>query len=430
MRLGLGWVLGAALGLSAAQGCGSSEDNDQRACVPGASQSCAGPLDCDGYQVCNDEGSAFEPCMCGEGGSSGRGGTSDSGGSAGTSGGGGGTGDSGGSAGASDGGSSSGTSDAGGSGATSDGGAGGTTSGGETNTGGTGPATVTSATSSGGSGTSSGGSSGDGGTSTAGGGTGGSCSMEPTVMVLVDASSSMWDNQFWEPLREAVLGAVQELESEVSFGFATFTGRAGTCPLELNTVDIGLDSYEDIAEFYNAIEHPGVATEGPTAAALYTMSAALQSNLNDSRKAILLVTDGNPDFCDTGQTECRADVTVRVLQDAAAAGIPTLVAGLPDPGIDQDWLTAMANAGQGQPVSAPRSTEFCDGIPAGTAAILEGIEPDAWPSATYGDTMGPLEPIGLDDTQDVEGMTTLLVDAITDWASCAQPRKNRIESRY
>jgi len=101
MRLGLGWVLGVGLAVFAAPGCDASDGGGERACVPGASQACTGPRDCAGYQVCNDEGSAFEPCSCGDGGS---GGTSD-GGSGGTSdGGSGGTGD-GGSGGTGDGGS-------------------------------------------------------------------------------------------------------------------------------------------------------------------------------------------------------------------------------------------------------------------------------------------------------------------------------------
>ena len=431
MRLGLGWVLGAALGLCAAQGCGSNEDNDQRACVPGASQSCAGPQDCDGYQVCNDEGSAFEPCMCGDGGNGGSGGSSADGGGGGS----GGTSDSGGSAGASDGGSSGGTNDAGGSSATSDSGAGGTTSSGGTSTGGTaGSGNATSATSSGGSSTSSGGSGADGGTSTTGGGTGGTgtdCSVAPTVMLVVDASSSMWDNGFWEPLREAVLGAVEELDGDVRFGLATFTGVvADTCPLDLNTVDVGLNRYDEIADFYQALAEPAVSTETPTAAALYWASDTLQNNADNGRKAILLVTDGNPDYCDNGELECRADTTVRVLQDAAEAGIETLVAALPDPTIDQAWLTAMANAGRGEPVSAPRPTAHCADIPTATADLLQGIDPDTFPMGSYGNTMGPREAFALSDTDDIEGMTSVLVDAITDWASCARPRQNRIESRY
>jgi hypothetical protein len=65
--------------------CGSS-DSDDPSCVPGESTSCTGPNGCEGYQVCNDDGTGYEPCECG-GGSSGTGG-----GGSGTGGGGSGTG--------------------------------------------------------------------------------------------------------------------------------------------------------------------------------------------------------------------------------------------------------------------------------------------------------------------------------------------------
>ena len=74
MGYGARWVVFVALGVIAAQGCGSGDGD--RACVPGASQSCAGPSDCAGHQVCNDEGSRYEACICGDGGSGGGGGGS------------------------------------------------------------------------------------------------------------------------------------------------------------------------------------------------------------------------------------------------------------------------------------------------------------------------------------------------------------------
>jgi hypothetical protein len=114
------------------------------------------------------------------------------------------------------------------------------------------------------------------------------------------------------------------------------------------------------------------------------------------------VTDGNPDYCDSGAVECRADVTVRILQDLKAdAEVPihTFVVALPDPGIDQQWLTAFANAGAGQPVAAPRETEFCDDIIPATAALLPELDPTVWPQGTYGAAMGPETPYNVDPAQ-------------------------------
>lgn len=63
-------------------GCGSEESNgEQRACVPNASVSCAGPGNCSGFQVCKSDGSAYSACDCvGSGGAGGGSGASGSGG--------------------------------------------------------------------------------------------------------------------------------------------------------------------------------------------------------------------------------------------------------------------------------------------------------------------------------------------------------------
>jgi len=227
----------------------------------------------------------------------------------------------------------------------------------------------------------------------------------PTVFILVDRSTSMWDNMFWDPLRAGVLEVVSRLHEDVRFGFATFTGQGNTCPLDLDDVGIiDKNNYAAIEEFYTPIAHPGVATETPTPAALRSAQDILKADFATfpGPKFILLVTDGNPDYCDSGATECRADVTVRILQDLqgdAEVPIRTFVVALPDPGIDQAWLTAFANAGAGQPVSAPRDTQFCDAIPAASAALFPGLDPTVWPQGTYGAAMGTAEPYNVDPAQ-------------------------------
>lgn len=244
--------------------------------------------------------------------------------------------------------------------------------------------------------------------------TGGACQalevsftpQDPTVFILVDRSTSMWDNMFWDPLRDGVLEVVSRVHQDVRLGFGTFTGLQGnTCPLDLQDVGvIDKNNLAAIEAFYTPILHPGVATETPTPAALMQAQAILKADhlTSPGPKYILLVTDGNPDYCDSGATECRADVTVRVLQDLKAdpeVPIHTFMVALPDPGIDQDWLKAFANAGAGQPVAAPRETEFCDDILPATATLLPELDPTTWPQGTYGAAMGPETPYNVDPAQ-------------------------------
>jgi hypothetical protein len=72
---------------------------------------------------------------------------------------------------------------------------------------------------------------------------------------------------------------------------------------------------------------------------------------------------------------------------------------LPDPGIDQDWLSAFANAGAGQPVGALQDTQFCAAVPAETAALLPDIDPAVWPKFTYDAAMGPETAYNVDPAQ-------------------------------
>jgi hypothetical protein len=58
-------VLALAVGL--AVGCGSDE-SDSKDCVAGESVGCIGPEGCSGYQVCNDDGASYGPCICADAG--------------------------------------------------------------------------------------------------------------------------------------------------------------------------------------------------------------------------------------------------------------------------------------------------------------------------------------------------------------------------
>jgi hypothetical protein len=86
-------VLALAVGL--AVGCGSDQ-SDSPGCVAGESVGCIGPEGCSGYQVCNDDGASYGPCVCADAGAAtGGGATVSTGGS--SAGGGNGTGGTGGS---------------------------------------------------------------------------------------------------------------------------------------------------------------------------------------------------------------------------------------------------------------------------------------------------------------------------------------------
>jgi hypothetical protein len=227
---------------------------------------------------------------------------------------------------------------------------------------------------------------------TADGGTGGTmpCQMAnytfepkiPTVFLLVDRSGSMFDcrsggatapsglecanmaDTSWYPLRDGVLTVVQALEAEVRFGFAAFTGEMAdaVCP-NLMPVAPDFGNYMAIADQYNALPPPPKG-ETPTRKALDEVGALLAADTAPGDKFILFVTDGQPDYCDDSNQLCAPDSSVGGLQTLAAAGIKTLVFGLSAPGSTtqqtaafESVLAAFANAGDGQPVAMPGTTD-------------------------------------------------------------------------
>ena len=52
-------------------------------------------------------------------------------------------------------------------------------------------------------------------------------SRTPSVFILVDRSSSMFERGLWSPLKEGVLAVVEALDDEVRFGFSSYTGAQG-----------------------------------------------------------------------------------------------------------------------------------------------------------------------------------------------------------
>jgi hypothetical protein len=65
------------------------------------------------------------------------------------------------------------------------------------------------------------------------------------------------------------------------------------------------------------------------------------------------VTDGEPDFCDDGESNCPIDDVVYHLQGLQAKGIQTILFGLQNGSVPPATLLAFANAGAGQPVASP-----------------------------------------------------------------------------
>jgi hypothetical protein len=257
-----------------------------------------------------------------------------------------------------------------------------------------------------------GGSSATGGSSSAAGGTGGtgivvmggssgtagtsdaSCDtlvatstrLVPTVLILVDNSSSMFDttsagSSSWKLLYNALMdptsGPVKALEDKIRFGFASYKGHQASseddpaCATITPTMSsFTLNNYDAIKTIYDQLGsevNMGAAWETPTGYAIKTVTPELVSFTSDppGPKYILLVTDGNPNTCQTINPQCGQDRTIKAVQDAYTQGVSTIPFGIGDIVVSDDGcnlaqdrcgndhLQDIANAGAGLPVTAP-----------------------------------------------------------------------------
>jgi hypothetical protein len=168
----------------------------------------------------------------------------------------------------------------------------------------------------------------------------------PTVMLLVDNSSSMFETMppawpiLYSALMDPAMGVVKGLENKIRFGFAAYKGAnmpstedSAACATWAK-VGPALDNHAAIDAEYAPIvwpiDHP--KWETPTGHAINMAAADLAAYMPDppGPKFILLVTDGNPNTCAMLDPQCGQDLAIKATQDAFAAGIGLFAMGIGD----------------------------------------------------------------------------------------------------
>jgi uncharacterized protein YegL len=190
----------------------------------------------------------------------------------------------------------------------------------------------------------------------------------PSVFILVDRSSSMFERGLWEPLKRGVLSIVEKLDKDVRFGFSSYTGVAGgMCPELTTTVKVAENNFDAIKTAYDRVAAPKYKGETPTSRAIDEVSTLLAAE-PAGPKYILLVTDGEPDFCDDPNVTCSRDAVVASVQAAQRSGIGTFIFSVGG-SVDRAHLQDVANAGAGQGVQDRQMAVFyqCNG---GKAAYM------------------------------------------------------------
>ncbi|HTV19402.1 MAG TPA: VWA domain-containing protein [Polyangiaceae bacterium] len=182
----------------------------------------------------------------------------------------------------------------------------------------------------------------------------------PTALIIVDRSSSQWDsypNHSWEPMKQGIIQVVGGVQQDIRVGVVTYTGQnGGACPdlfPAMNMVSFDKNNLPAIESALNTIDRPPYKGETPTAATIQAALPVLLADPSPGEKVMLLVTDGDPDFCNDPDRVCAMDAVIGAVQAAYAQGVSTAVFGLRRAELSEQHLRDVANAGSGQPVALP-----------------------------------------------------------------------------
>lgn len=247
------------------------------------------------------------------------------------------------------------------------------------------------------------------------------------VMLLMDRSGTMFDmaSQPWLTVRDAVLPVIDAYDGSESIGFMAVTGELATCPL-LDEVAPASDNYAAIAAKYNALAKPAKG-ESPFMLAL-SRAQQLLAAAPSGEAFVIMVIDGQPDYCSDGNDLCPIDSVVARIQALKTAGITTLVAGLPifsgaDPAQYAAALQSYANAGVGLPAASvgatPQNIYFqCDGVASWNAEFASSGKPAQQALGAYSASPGAA-PVTALNPDDAASMATAFSQLFARTHSCS-----------
>jgi hypothetical protein len=193
----------------------------------------------------------------------------------------------------------------------------------------------------------------------------------PTVMLLVDQSSSMedefgGDGSRWDVLRDFLLeqpnGLISDLQSQVRFGFALYSATSGgtdpepigECPM-ITSVQPAIDNYDAIAAIYSPAD---VIEDTPTGDSIDAVIDGLDlSNNPDVQKdpvVLILATDGEPDRCEELDPQNGQEEAIAAATRAFSMGVRTFILSVGDE-VSDEHQQDMANAGLGRASGDPNA---------------------------------------------------------------------------
>jgi hypothetical protein len=237
----------------------------------------------------------------------------------------------------------------------------------------------------------------------------------PTVLLLLDGSSSMFEprEELWDMAFDVLMdenGPINQLKDEIRFGFSLYRGafaihqETDAACADISSVDFAFDNYDAIRALYETLDDDydiTVKWETPTGHAITRATKALLDDSSDGPRYLVLITDGNPNTCATPDPQCGQDRAVYAVQEAWKQGIETFPIGLGDIISDPssggceptyqrcgpDHLQDIANAGQGQPVvEPPMQYQFSQCVMNETQGYLSSYSAEGGDAPAYSTT--------------------------------------------
>jgi hypothetical protein len=171
----------------------------------------------------------------------------------------------------------------------------------------------------------------------------------PSIQLLIDRSGSMANTlpnsnlSRYQAMRDALVGTngvVGQLQAKAYFGASLYSSDT-PCPRLYNTGARALNNFTQVKQL---IESQSPNGNTPTPGAIDQTVALFAANPAPmgSPPIIVLATDGLPNSCAGQDTQSES---IMAAKNAYTAGIRTFVLGIA--GVNDGFLQAMANAGQG-----------------------------------------------------------------------------------
>jgi hypothetical protein len=234
----------------------------------------------------------------------------------------------------------------------------------------------------------------------------------PLVELLVDGSSTMFEDGAWSQVFASLVtdGVLAHFEGSLNLGLTVYQGSTTTSTSEsdpscaaLSNVGFAGDNGGEVGKLIADVGNAyvvGTKYETPTDFALLAAINRLNAvSVGPSvKKYIVLVIDGEPNTCRVKDPQCGQDAAIAMAQEARASGIRTLVVGLGTilgatddgcaPSLSRchaDHLQDLANAGVGNPVEPPPKYSYVQSCVQqnGGALVASYTSPGGGASAHY-----------------------------------------------